>query len=40
MAAGLILSVCTPRGMQLHLEEISRAVAQDAHAILIMDQPA
>jgi hypothetical protein len=26
--------------MQLHLEEISRAAAQGAQAVLIMDQPA
>ncbi|KXV03641.1 transposase [Acetobacter cerevisiae] len=39
-AAGLVLPVCNLHGMQLHLAEISRTVAQGAHAVLIVDQAA
>ena len=37
-AAGLVLPFCNTAAMNLHLAEISRAVAPDAHAVLIMDQ--
>ena len=37
-AAGLVLPCCDTSAMNLHLAEISRAVAPDAHAVLIMDQ--
>ena len=36
--AGLILPFCNSAAMTLHLEEISAAVAPDAHAVLVMDQ--
>lgn len=39
-AAGLVLPVCNLHSMQLHLAEISRTVAQGAHAVLIVDQAA
>jgi len=37
-AAGLVLPFCNSMTMGLHLAEISQAVAQDAHALLLMDQ--
>ena len=37
-AAGLVLPFCNTAAMNLHLAEISRAVAPGAHAVLIMDQ--
>jgi putative transposase len=37
-AAGLVLPFCNTAAMSLHLAEISQAVADDAHAILIVDQ--
>ena len=36
--AGLFLPRCTSEGMSLHLEEISQAVAQGAHAVVLLDQ--
>ena len=36
--AGLVLPRCNTAAMDLHLAEISRTVAPDAHAVLIMDQ--
>ena len=36
--AGLVLPFCTITAMNLHLAEISQAVAPDAHAVLLMDQ--
>ena len=33
-----MLPVCNTAAMNLHLAEISRTVAPDAHAVLIMDQ--
>jgi transposase len=36
--AGLVLPFCNSAAMDLHLREISQAVAPDAHAVLIMDQ--
>jgi len=36
--AGLVLPFCNSTTMALHLAEISQAVAQDAHAVLLMDQ--
>ena len=36
--AGLVLPFCNSAAMTLHLEEISGAVAPDAHAVLVMDQ--
>jgi transposase len=36
--AGLVLPFCNRTTMALHLAEISQAVAQDAHAVLLMDQ--
>ena len=36
--AGLVLPWCNTAAMDLHLAEISRAVALDAHAALFMDQ--
>lgn len=35
-----MLPVCNLHSMQLHLAEISRTVAQGAHAVLIVDQAA
>lgn len=37
-AAGLILPLCNTDTMNLHLAEISLAVAPGAHAVLLMDQ--
>ena len=37
-AAGLVLPFCNTTAMALHLEEISRAIAVGAHAILLLDQ--
>ena len=37
-AAGLVLPRCNTAAMDLHLAEISRTVARDGHAVLIMDQ--
>ena len=37
-AAGLVLPFCNTAAMNLHLAEISQAVADDAHAILLEDQ--
>lgn len=37
-AAGLVLPSSTTAAMRLHLEEISLAVAADAHAVLLVDQ--
>ncbi len=37
-AAGLVLPWCNTAAMDLHLTEISRAVAPDAHGVVIMDQ--
>ena len=37
-AAGLVLPFCNSAAMTLHLEEISGAVAPDAHAVVVMDQ--
>jgi transposase len=37
-AAGLVLPFCNVTTMNLHLAEISQAVADDAHAILLVDQ--
>jgi transposase len=36
--AGLVLPFCNTAAMALHLEEISRAVAPGAHAVVILDQ--
>jgi putative transposase len=36
--AGLVLPFCNTAAMTLHLEEISRAVAPGAHAVVILDQ--
>jgi transposase len=36
--AGLVLPWCNTAAMDLHLAEISRAVALDAHAVVFMDQ--
>ena len=36
--AGLVLPFCNTAAMALHLEEISLAVAEGAHAVLLMDQ--
>ena len=36
--AALVLPRCTTEAMTLHLLEISRAVAPDAHAVLLLDQ--
>ncbi len=36
--AGLVLPFCNTEAMNLHLAEISLAVAPAAHAVLIMDQ--
>ena len=36
--AGLVLPFCNSTTMALHLAEISQAVAQGAHAVLLMDQ--
>ncbi|MCH8184359.1 MAG: IS630 family transposase [Proteobacteria bacterium] len=36
--AGLVLPFCNSAAMTLHLEEISGAVAPDAHAVVVMDQ--
>ena len=37
-AAGLVLPFCNTVTMNLHLAEISQAVAVDAHAVLLVDQ--
>jgi hypothetical protein len=37
-AAGLVLPFCNTDTMNLHLAEISCAVAADAHAVVLMDQ--
>jgi hypothetical protein len=37
-AAGLVLPFCNTAAMELHLAEISQAVAPGAHAALIVDQ--
>ncbi len=37
-AAGLVLPWCNTAAMDLHLAEISRTVAPDAHGVVIMDQ--
>jgi hypothetical protein len=37
-AAGLVLPFCNIATMNLHLAEISQAVADDAHAVLVVDQ--
>jgi len=36
--AGPVLPCCNSEAMALHLEEISRTVAPDAHALLVPDQ--
>ncbi|BAE49213.1 Hypothetical 155 kDa protein Y4PE/Y4SA [Paramagnetospirillum magneticum AMB-1] len=36
--AGLVLPLCNTAAMVLHLEEVSRAVAPGAHAVLLVDQ--
>lgn len=36
--AALLLPRCTTEAMALHLKEISRTVAPDAHAVLLLDQ--
>ena len=36
--AGLVLPFCNSAAMDLHLQEISHAVAPGAHAVLVMDQ--
>ena len=36
--AGLVLPFCNIEAMNLHLAEISQAVAADAHAVLLVDQ--
>src|SRR3972149_4182315 len=36
--AGLVMPFCNSTTMALHLAEISQAVAQGAHAVLLMDQ--
>ena len=36
--AGLILPFCNTEAMNLHLAEIARTVAPDAHAVMLMDQ--
>ena len=36
--AGLVLPRCNSEAMTLHLQEISRAVKPDAHAVVILDQ--
>ncbi|MEI9986026.1 MAG: IS630 family transposase [Aliidongia sp.] len=38
VAAGLILPRCNTAAMALHLDEISKAVAPGAHAVLLLDQ--
>ena len=38
-AAGLVLPFCNITTMNLHLAEISQAVADDAHGVLLVDQP-
>jgi DDE superfamily endonuclease len=37
-AAGLVLPFCNVTTMNLHLAEISQTVADDAHAVLLVDQ--
>ena len=37
-AAGLVLPFCNTEAMNLHLAEISHAVAKGAHAVLLVDQ--
>lgn len=37
-AAGLVLPFCNSAAMNLHLAEISHAIATDAHAVLLVDQ--
>jgi len=37
-AAGLVLPRCNTAAMALHLDETSRTVAPDAHAVLLLDQ--
>ncbi len=39
-AAGIVMPKCNTFAMELHLEEISLAVAKNAHAVIIMDQAA
>ncbi|SCA56302.1 hypothetical protein MTBPR1_20150 [Candidatus Terasakiella magnetica] len=39
-AAGIIMPKCNTFAMEVHLEEISLAVDENAHAIIIMDQAA
>ena len=36
--AGLVMPFCNSTTMEMHLAEISQAVAQGAHAVLLMDQ--
>ncbi len=36
--AGLVMPFCNSTTMERHLAEISQAVAQGAHAVLLMDQ--
>ena len=38
IGAALVLPRCDTQGMNLHLGEISAAVAQGAHAVLLLDQ--
>lgn len=37
-AAGLVLPFCNTAAMNLHLQEISRAVSPGAHAVILLDQ--
>ena len=36
--AGLVMPRCVTEAMSLHLAQISRAVAPDAHAVILLDQ--
>jgi hypothetical protein len=36
--AGLVLPLCNTEAMDLHLQEIGKAVAQGKHAVLLLDQ--
>ena len=36
--AGLVLPLCNPKAMNLHLQEIAKAAAPGKHAVLLLDQ--
>ena len=38
VGAGLVLPICNTQAMNVHLQEISRAVAIGAHAVLLVDR--